>query len=190
MYCGRSPCRCDVAASPRVRPAFLGDARGADISDDGVYRYRLWRRFDSPPQLLHPMLHFIMLNPSTADASTDDATIRKCIAFAKRLGYGGIVVTNLYAYRATEPADLKAAGYPVGPDNDRYIVDTVKKNCGITVAAWGTKATPSRENAVIKLMQACNVRLYALKTTKHGKPAHPLYLRGDTYPKPWTLEPV
>lgn len=76
--------------------------RGAVISDDGRYRYRLWRTW--APEL--PRMAWIMLNPSTADAEVDDPTIRRCVGFAKREGCGGIEVVNLYAYRSTDPSVL------------------------------------------------------------------------------------
>ena len=86
---------------------------GALLSSCGTYRYRLWRYWHTERE---PLI-FIMLNPSTADAMQDDPTIRKCIGFAKRLGFGGIEVVNLFAYRATDPRDLRANGYQVGPDD-------------------------------------------------------------------------
>src|SRR4051812_5648202 len=89
----------------------------ATISDCGTYRYRLGRSWE--PSM--PRLGFVMLNPSVASADIDDPTIRRCIGFAQRLGFGSIDVGNLFAYRATKPKDLKEAGFPEGPDNNDHL---------------------------------------------------------------------
>jgi hypothetical protein len=116
------------------------------------------------------------LNPSTADEETDDHTIRRCIGFAKSWGYGGIYMLNLFAFRATQPADMKKAEDPVGPDNDNllaaYQITTAK-----TVACWGTHGSYlGRDKSVTSFMGA----LYCLGTTRDGHPKHPLRLRADT----------
>ena len=98
----------------------IATRKQAVLSDCGTYRYRLWRKWGCGSPLL-----FVMLNPSTADAEVDDATIRRCLGFADAHGFGELEVVNLYAYRATDPADLKRAGYPVGPDNDAHIEDAM-----------------------------------------------------------------
>lgn len=113
-----------------------------------------------------------MLNPSTADADIDDPTIRKCIGFAKRLGYGSILVNNLFAYRATDPKELKRNGYLVGELNDGHI-----KSMNVTtdkiVCAWGVNARGlSRVKDVLKLIE----NPYALRLTNDGVPWHPLML--------------
>src|SRR5215510_5582686 len=91
--------------------------RDAVLSDCGRYRYMLRRTWDhSKPRVL-----FVMLNPSTADAEIDDATIRSCIRLAKGAGYGSFEVVNLYALRATDPAELQRADDPVGPKNNDII---------------------------------------------------------------------
>src|SRR5690349_21188818 len=89
---------------------------------EGAYRYRLDRWWD---RALPPLI-YIMLNPSTADAERDDATIRVCMGRAKNEGCGGIVVVNLFAYRATKPEDMKRAADPVGPNNDWYILSALE----------------------------------------------------------------
>lgn len=153
----------------------FNDRTGAVISDCQKFRYRLWRRWNF--QL--PRLMFIMLNPSTADATLDDATIRKCIGFATRLGYGGIEVCNLYAFRATDPRDLKAAGYPIGDKNDGVITgvsETVSGDWGHVVAAWGANAQDKRADEVRWLCLMNGVPLYHLGLTKDGQPRHPLML--------------
>lgn len=144
----------------------------------GEYRYTLMRTWDATAE---PLV-FILLNPSTADALQDDPTIRRCIGFAKRWGFGGIVVVNLYAYRATKPRDMLAAIDPVGPDNDRIFAEVV---AGMTVvAAWGTNARRERVATVRELI-AVNTRLLALEITKYGHPRHPLYVLGEAQPVQW-----
>lgn len=118
-----------------------------------------------------------MLNPSTADAEKDDPTIRKCIGFAKRMGYGGLVVVNLYAYRATKPAQLREAGYPL---NSRGDVPTAMRDTALTICAWGRNAPYTFEQAKDRFR--CHnfylwaSKCWALSLTKDGIPAHPLML--------------
>jgi hypothetical protein len=148
--------------------------RGADISDCTRYRYRLWRWWN----LEKPLLGFIMLNPSTADAYTDDPTIRKCAGFAQRFGYGGVMVTNLFDYRATSPSDLKEATQPISPDNDTFL-STEAAACVTTICAWGNHgAYLGRSSQVLDLLQkaTAKINLKALTFTKEGQPGHPLYL--------------
>lgn len=150
-------------------------------SDGGLYRYSLRRTWE--PGVAHAL--FIMLNPSTADATVDDPTIRRCMGFAAEWGLGGIYVANLYAYRATKPADLWRATDPVGPDNDQWLhalyVRTRFEN-GAVIAAWGANAKPDRVAAVCSSLGP----LDCLGVTKAGAPRHPLYLRADATPTPWS----
>lgn len=149
----------------------------AVLSADGLYRYELARTWsDTAP------VTFVMLNPSTADASLDDPTIRRCIGFARAWGHGGIRVVNLYALRSTDPKALWCAPDPVGPDNDEYLRRAAASG-GPLIAAWGANARPDRVAAVLALpgLEA----LQALGVTKAGQPRHPLYLRGDAAPTPW-----
>jgi hypothetical protein len=151
-------------------------AASADVRGD--YRYTLTRTWDSSAE---PLV-FILLNPSTADASQNDPTIRRCIGFAKRWGFGGIVVVNLYAYRARNPRDMLAADDPVGTDNDRIIAEVVDGNT--VVAAWGTNARHERVAEVLELIPRTK-RLLALEITKYGHPRYPLYVLGEAQPLPW-----
>lgn len=151
--------------------------KGAVI--DGKYRYLLWRRWGDDGC---DMLRWVMLNPSTADASSDDPTIRRCIGYAKREGYGGLVVLNLFALRATSPLDLTLHTDPVGPRNDDFLREYALDATQI-VCAWGTKgAYLDREGTVLRLLREIAldkcVRLGTL--TRGGHPRHPLYLRKDT----------
>lgn len=151
--------------------------RGAVLSEDGLYRYLLWRLWDREL----PRAMFVMLNPSTADAEIDDPTIRRCIGFARSWGMGGIYVTNLYPYRATNPADLWQASKPMGQGNDSYIERHLDRR-GIAVAAWGAHGKPQRVREVRTLFFDAGIPLYALKLTKDGAPGHPLYLPAASVP--------
>ena len=118
----------------------------AEISRDGVYRYRLTRRWETDDRA--SMLRWIMLNPSTADASLDDPTIRRCMGFARAWGYGGIVVHNLYALRATDPRQLRDHPDPVGPVNDSYIAGWRVP----TICAWGAHADSGRPGRAAEMI--------------------------------------
>lgn len=158
-------------------------ASGAVLSADGRYRYALVRRFDlSAPEALV----WVMLNPSTADASTDDPTIRKCVGFAQRAGFGAIVVVNLYAFRETSPKNLIRAlttGVDViGPDNDAHIAAAVEGR--VVCAAWGATQVP-RIHARIAAVRALTtvareVRCLGLSQTAPRQPRHPLMLPYST----------
>lgn len=144
----------------------------AVISPCGQYRYHLTR--GDAPRLL-----FVMLNPSTADAQTDDPTIRRCLGFARRLGYGGIEVANLYALRATKPAALRTHPDPVGPHANAWLMQLAANHRDI-LCAWGANATPDRVAAALPFLQAHRSRLWCLGRTAGGQPRHPLMLRADT----------
>ncbi len=146
----------------------------AVISDCGQYRYMLKRVWGKGP-----MLPFCMLNPSTADAEQDDPTIRRCIGFAKREGFGGIIVVNLFAFRATSPKDMQAAPFPFGPDNHRHlneVAQAAKLYDVPIVCAWGAN---DRGDTVKSIFRDAGVRMVCLGRTKDGSPRHPLYVRAD-----------
>lgn len=148
--------------------------RHATISDCCQFRYRLWRKWAIGSPLL-----FVMLNPSTADGLQDDATIRRCYGFAARAGFGELEVVNLYAYRATKPAELKAAGYPVGPENDQHIREAVLDAAAVCVA-WGANvAGLSRPAEALTLLRDLGVNVKCLRITRSGYPQHPLMLPSD-----------
>lgn len=149
--------------------------KSASISNCGTFRYFLMRRWD----LRLKNLVFVMLNPSTADAEEDDATIRKCVGFAQRFGYGGIIVLNLFAYRVTDPKDLKKAGFPVGPENDMWLKHAAEVGCDI-VCAWGVNANrTARPAQVVKMLREAGAQLKCLDVTGDGWPSHPLMLSYD-----------
>ena len=158
-----------------------GDAT-ATFDPTRTYRYRLARTWDPTG----PVVAFVMLNPSTADAEVLDPTVRRCVGFARAWEFGSLEVVNLFAFRATDPRDLLRADAPVGPANDRAILDAVSVADRVVVA-WGARGTHlGRAAAVTGLLRAGPVRPLALATTKDGQPRHPLYLRADTRPSRWS----
>ena len=160
----------------------IDERSGAVVSPCGFYRLRLWRRWD----LEKRVLLWIMLNPSTADASVDDPTILAICDFARRWGYGGIEVVNLYSYRTKSPEVLKSAGYPIGPGNNLTISALVQWRAEPdqrqrVICAWGSKAQPERALAVYDMISEF-VTPCALAVNKDGTPKHPLYVKRDTVP--------
>jgi hypothetical protein len=118
-----------------------------------------------------------MLNPSTADAVRDDPTIRRCIGFAKAWGAGGMVVVNLFAYRASSPRILFAAEDPVGPQNDRHLLRVLSRAGQVVVAAWGSHGSyRDRDAEVLQLLMRRRIHIECLGRTADGQPRHPLYL--------------
>ena len=154
--------------------------RAAAISDCEQYRYGLYRSWGWGDHL-----RFVMLNPSTADGEVDDPTIRRCMGFAWSLGFDGLSVFNLYAFRATKPADLWRAEEPTGGQrNDDLLRELLRQAKAVPViAAWGVNAKPERVDWLMSLRGSEHVK--ALGVTKSGAPRHPLYLRADATPEPW-----
>jgi len=168
-----------------VYPPDVDVRRSAVLSADGLYRYSLVRRWAHDGR---PPAQFIMLNPSTADADIDDPTIRRCVGFARALDTAGIVVVNLYAYRATKPADLWKAADPVGPDANVHIASVASRAASTgapLIAAWGANARPDRVAEVLRIIAAHGAVLTALGVTKAAAPRHPLYLPATARPEPW-----
>lgn len=157
------------------------EASGAVLSDDGVYRYRLWRRWGNGPAMT-----FIMLNPS-ADAHVDDPTIRRCVGFARRARCEAIEVVNLFAYRATKPVDLHHAHEPRGKMNAYHVRWAIEASDGPVVAAWGAWFASNRRHgaplsriAPESIAHDVGKQLWCLGRTKSGAPRHPLYVPADT----------
>lgn len=127
------------------------------------------------------MLNVIGLNPSTADEQADDPTIRRCVGFAKAWGLSGLVMTNLCAFRATDPKALNSADDPIGPENwDRVVQEA--QEAGRVLAAWGADpmAVWAASHLVLRIPR--NLQIWCLGLTKHGQPRHPLYVHGATVP--------
>ncbi len=158
--------------------------RTAELSDDGVYRYALERRWQAELGLQSELaVLFVMLNPSTADESADDPTVRRCVSFASSWGYTGVQVGNLFAFRATDPGRLKVATDPIGPENDAWIVRQAQ-SAALIVAAWGTHGDYlDRGSAVLALLRATGRPVYCLGVTRSGQPRHPLYVVGTVLPE-------
>lgn len=157
----------------------------AVISDCGQYRYMLQR--DGDLTATKGPAVFIMLNPSTADAELDDATIRRCRGFAQAWRCDGLVVVNLYAYRARDPRFLwKSNLDPVGPENNAHIARTAA-GAGEIVCAWGAEAKVNRVAEVVAILTAAGARLKCLGVTKSGAPRHPLYVKASQDPVDWPL---
>jgi hypothetical protein len=148
----------------------------ATLSDCGMFRYALKRIWDHGP-----MATFIMLNPSTADASEDDPTIRRCISFAKREGCAGIRVENLYGFRATKPDKMFERGNSATGRTDDFIRGAVMSSGGPIIAAWGADPrAKGRADQVIDMVTKMRLEMVCLGKTKSGAPRHPLYVKGDT----------
>lgn len=148
----------------------------AVISDCGKYRYTLTRKWNDKPTCV-----FVMLNPSTASADTDDNTIRRCVSYAKAWGYGSLTVVNLYAYRATDPKQLWIVDDPIGPANDAHIRSVIKMVKRVVVA-WGANADKERARVVLDMIRELDHEALCLGKTKDGHPKHPLYLSAKLVP--------
>lgn len=148
------------------------------ISGCGRYRYRLTREWGDPPYL-----PFVMLNPSTADAHNDDPTIRRCIGFAKREGFGGLIVINQYAYRATTPDELNHAAYIDVPGNRaqwHMVAHKAARTGTPIVCAWGSHfKAQCCERRITGILSRYGADLVCLGKTKAGHPRHPLRIRAD-----------
>lgn len=162
----------------------------AEISDDGLYRYRLTRQWD-----IGAPMTFVMLNPSTADALVDDPTIRRCMNFARREGCYGIVVVNLFALRVTRPVhlfDRTIADDPNGPRNLTHcdaVLYEARQKCWPTVVAWGAAKGVERSDVWRTYFQEWKDPwhdLFCLGMNGDGSPKHPLYLRADAPLTDWS----
>ncbi len=149
------------------------------------YRYLLWRHWD--PSRLRRLL-WIMLNPSTANESTDDPTLQKCICISDFNGFGGLEIVNLVAYQTTKPKRLRNVSDSDALENMRYLEEAVKcaaQTKGKVVIAWGELGCEDpfkqQADAVLKLLrQYPDLQVCSLGTNKCGCPKHPLYMKCDT----------
>ena len=156
----------------------------AKISDNKAWRYWLTRRWGPGPSTVN----FVMLNPSTADATHNDSTVRRCIGYAQEWLFHRLVVTNLFAFRSKRPEDLwEDTEEPVGPDNDKYLLEEAQK-AGLVVVAWGTHGSfRDRGQQVLKMFALDGIQVHHLGLTKEGHPKHPLYLRKNIQPIEYDL---
>ena len=150
----------------------------AELSPDGRYRYALRRTWGAGPEML-----WVLANPSSADASSDDPTLRRCVRFARDHGCGGLAVVNLWAWRATDPRTLHGVADPVGPDNDRWIARLGRQVGGPVVLGWGVQASQERVATVLGLLG--RRPKHCLGLTRAGHPRHPLYVPAETKLRPW-----
>lgn len=157
--------------------------KNAVLSECGRYRYSLTRVWDAPKGVAA----FVGLNPSTAGAVKNDATIRVCMRYADRWGYGGVCMLNLFAFRARSPITLRKANDPVGPNNDWHIHCLGNRAIRV-VACWGTNtyhpalAHHRRAEQVPLILPP----LWCLAFNQDGSPHHPLYLPSDLELQPWS----
>lgn len=158
-----------------------GDAESEAVySDCERYRFLLTRTWGSGPRVL-----FVMLNPSTATEVQNDPTVERCERRARALGYGAFRVTNIFAWRATDPKAMRAAEDPVGAGNDEAILDSLAW-ADTVVCAWGNHGLHlGRGSAVEAMLRAAGARLHHLGLTGQGQPTHPLYIGYDRQPQPW-----
>lgn len=160
--------------------------RSAVISECGKYRYRLERDLGYGGR----SIAFIMVNPSTADASVDDATIRKCIGFAERHGFGRLIVGNKFAWRATDVKELRAAPDAIGPENDAHL-ERIMRDADLIAVAWGPLSKlpdrlRSRWRKVASIAERAGRPLHCFGTAQDGHPRHPLMLAYDTKLAEWS----
>lgn len=159
-----------------------GDANSSAVySPCERYRYHLTRVWDHTGA----KVHFVMLNPSTATEVQNDPTVERCERRARALGFGAFRVTNIFAWRDTDPFAMRKAVDPVGPANDAAILDACDWADRV-IAAWGTHgAHLDRGPAVERLLRNKNVALHHLGLSKHGHPKHPLYISYAQAPVLW-----
>ena len=158
----------------------------ASFSEDGVYRYELTRSLGrGRGGGADRTVAVCMLNPSTADASVNDPTVRRVTMWSGKAGYTMLVVLNAFAYRATDPKAMMSAEDPIGPENDSYLglwfsrADTL-------IFAWGVHCAHLQRNlAVLEIAKALEVQPYCFAITAGGAPGHPLYLASPFRTKPW-----
>ena len=157
-----------------------GTLRGAYFSPCRTWRYSLWRRWEDCE--LTRMCVFCCLNPSTADENDDDPTVTRCINFSKSWGYSGFVMTNIFAYRETDPKKMAIAADPIGPENDEAL-EFFASYAGEFILAWGNHGGHLyRSDVVLDMIDEIGRPKLCLKKTQDGQPWHPLYLSGVLTP--------
>jgi hypothetical protein len=164
---------------------YKGDSEaGAVFSFCEKYRYRLWRSWGIGSRAL-----FVMLNPSTATELALDPTVSKCVRYAKAWGFSGLEVVNIFAYRSTDPANMKRQDAPIGVNNDNVIVDVARSvdDCGgQVICAWGQHGLhQGRGNRVRNILIEAGISAYFLRMGANNQPWHPLYLPGNLTPIAW-----
>lgn len=153
------------------------------------YRYVLSRCWEGKvTEAVGRLPVFLMLNPSTADEMANDPTVERCQRRAKAMGYPGLIVLNLFAFRATSPKDMRAQHDPAGPRNDEMI-ETWTREAPLVICAWGNHgAHLGRSKQVKNLLREAGITLYYLEMNGTGEPKHPLYVGYEHQPKEWIEE--
>ena len=158
----------------------LGPA-GARFSRCRRWRYLLWRSWDPS----RPAANFLMLNPSTADELRLDPSCTRARNYAAAWGFGAVLITNLFGWRATDPEDMKAVRDPVGRGNDRAILEAARRSA-LVVCAWGNHGEHrGRAAEVVRWLRYHRIALKCLKMNSSGHPAHPLYLPAGIEARAW-----
>ncbi len=159
--------------------------RSAWFSACDKYRYVLRRTILRDSKHTHGKCVFILLNPSTADAETDDPTTRRCMNFAFDMGFNEYVAVNLFALRSPNPKDLRGVDDPVGEGNDTYIVRELVGTTAVFVA-WGNGGSyQNRANEILDGLESLCVVPLCLGITKTKEPSFPLYLSNPFCPRPY-----
>lgn len=157
-------------------------ASEAAFSECGLYRYRLTRRW----AMQGGLINFVMLNPSKANELRNDPTVERCERRARQLGFGAFCVTNIFAWRDTDPTAMRQASEPNGPQNDDILIATAAASDRI-IAAWGAHGEHlGRGPEVAAMLREAGLQLYHLGLSKHGHPRHPLYIPYERQPELWT----
>ena len=164
-----------------------GETRSAAFSPCRQWRYHLQQVWDES----RPNLLWLMLNPSTADETQNDPTVERCEMRAHMWNYGGVEVYNIFAFRATDPKNMKAAEDPVGPENDKWLAKfAIKSQQTLAIAGWGNHGSHQNRNRdVIKILNQKMADVKALKINASGDPKHPLYIGYSQQPVPF-LSPL
>ncbi len=160
---------------------------GADLSPCRTWRYALWRYWDGTSDA--DCVLFVGLNPSTADEVRNDTTVTKCIGFARRWGYGGMYLLNLFGFRATKPAEMIQSPDPVGPGNDEAF-NYYRTRVRLIVAAWGSPPVSPRHwpqwpRRIQAVLDRLATPVQCLGRTKDGSPRHPSRLAYETPLECW-----
>lgn len=157
------------------------DSSGAVFSECGTYRYKLWRAWD----ISKPVLTFLMLNPSTANATENDPTVERCQRRAIALGFGGLRVANIFALRSTDPSQLYSHPAPIGYENDQAIIDLCS-DAGLVICGWGKHGQLMKRGlSVLNLLRGRNIQPHYLLLNQDKSPRHPLYIGMRVKPQPF-----
>jgi hypothetical protein len=161
--------------------------KDATFSPDRMYRYALRRSWSAGKT----HIAYLLLNPSKANERDSDPTATRCAERARRLGYGGFYIINMFAYVATYPKDLITAGQThdvVGPENNAHIINVLAK-CTAVICGWGMRNPfKQREEELKEILRFAGLnKTHHLGLTTTGQPTHPLYIPYETQPIKWRV---